>query len=71
MMHGTIPTQPSPLGIILYSTNVFVNPNLGDGDFRAISLFGTNKFLHSNVMLKIYSGLNINNFYDFTPQNKD
>ena len=35
--------------VIPYSANVLADPNLWDGNFSAISLFGTNKFLQSNV----------------------
>ena len=35
--------------VISYSTNVLANPNLWDGNFIVTLLFGTNKFLQSNV----------------------
>ena len=41
--------EPSPPMVIPYSTNVPADPNLWDGNFTAISLFGMNKFLQSNV----------------------
>jgi len=42
-------TEPSPPTVILYSTNVLADPSLWDGNFTATSLFGTNKFLNSNI----------------------
>ena len=41
--------DPSPPTVIPYSTNVPADPNLWDGNFSAISLFGTNEFLQSDV----------------------
>lgn len=42
-------TEPSPLAVILYSANILANPNLWDGNFRSMFLFGTNEFLQSDV----------------------
>jgi len=39
----------SPPMVIPYSANVLANPNLWDRNFIAISLFGTNKFLQSDI----------------------
>ena len=44
-----ISLEPSPPMVIPYSTNVPADPNLWDSNFTAISLFGTNEFLQSNV----------------------
>jgi len=44
-----ISTEPSPLEVIPYSTNVPADPSLWDGNFTATSLFGTNKFLNSDI----------------------
>jgi len=41
--------EPSPPTVIPYSANVPADPNLWDGNFTATSLFGTNKFLQSDV----------------------
>ena len=41
--------EPSPPMVIPYSANVPADPTLWDGNFTAISLFGTNKFLNSNI----------------------
>jgi len=35
--------------VIPYSANVTANPNLWDGNFTATLLFGTNKFLQSDI----------------------
>jgi len=35
--------------VISYSANVPADPSLWDGNFMAISLFGTNEFLYSDV----------------------
>jgi len=35
--------------VILYSANVLADPNLWDSNFTAISLFGMNEFLQSNI----------------------
>ena len=39
----------SPPMVIPYSANILADPSLWDGNFTATFLFGTNKFLHSNV----------------------
>jgi len=44
-----ISTEPSPPKVIPYSTNVPADPSLWDGNFMVTSLFGTNKFLNSNI----------------------
>ena len=44
-----ISTEPSPPEVIPYSTNVPADPSLWDGNFTATSLFGTNKFLNSDI----------------------
>ena len=41
--------EPSLPMVIPYSANVLADPNLWDGNFTATSLFGTNKFLQSDV----------------------
>jgi len=41
--------EPFPPTVIPYSTNVPADPSLWDGNFTVTFLFGTNKFLHSNV----------------------
>jgi len=41
--------ESSPPMVIPYSANVPADPNLWDSNFTATSLFGTNKFLQSNV----------------------
>jgi len=41
--------EPSPPTVIPYSANVLADPNLWDGNFTAISLFGTNEFLQSDI----------------------
>jgi len=46
--------EPSPPMVISYSTNVLANPNLWDGNFTVTLLFGTNKFLQSNVCNMAY-----------------
>ena len=50
-----MPPEPSLPIVIFYSANVLADPNLWDGNFTAISLFGTNKFLQSNVRNMAYS----------------
>jgi len=42
-------TEPSPPIVISYSANVPADPTLWDGNFMAISLFGTNEFLNSDI----------------------
>ena len=42
-------SEPSSPTVISYSTNIPADPNPWDGNFTATSLFGTNKFLQSNV----------------------
>ena len=42
-------TLPVPLSAIPYEANMPANPNLWDGHFGPISLFGTNKFLQSDA----------------------
>ena len=42
-------SKPSPPMVIPYSANIPADPNLWDSSFTATSLFGTNKFLQSNV----------------------
>jgi len=44
-----ISMEPSPPKVIPYSTNVPADPSLWDGNFMATSLFGTNKFINSNI----------------------
>ena len=44
-----ISMEPSPPKVILYSANVPADPSLWDGNFTATSLFGTNKFLNSDI----------------------
>ena len=44
-----ISTEPSLPEVIPYSTNVPADPSLWDGNFTATSLFGTNKFLNSDI----------------------
>jgi len=44
-----ISTQPSSPEVIPYSTNVPADPSLWDRNFTATSLFGTNKFLNSDI----------------------
>jgi len=44
-----ISTEPSPPKVIPYSANVPADPSLWDGNFMATSLFGTNKFLNSDI----------------------
>jgi len=44
-----ISMEPSPPEVIPYSTNIPADPSLWDGNFTAISLFSTNKFLNSNI----------------------
>ena len=39
----------SPPMVIPYSTNIPIDPSLWDSNFTAISLFGTNEFLNSNI----------------------
>jgi len=39
----------SPPMVIPYNANVPADPNLWDGNFTATSLFGTNKFLQSDI----------------------
>jgi len=46
---NTLPEPSSPM-VISYSTNILANSNLWDGNFTVILLFGTNKFLQSNVI---------------------
>jgi len=41
--------EPFPPSVILHSANIPADPSLWDRDFVATSLFGTNKFLQSNV----------------------
>jgi len=41
--------EPSLSTVIPHSANVPADPNLWDGNFTATSLFGTNKFLQSDV----------------------
>ena len=41
--------EPSPPSVIPYSSNVPADPSLWDGNFTATSLFGTNKFLISDI----------------------
>jgi len=43
---STIPVMPSAIS---YKANVTVDPNLWDGHFSLVSLFGTNKFLQSDA----------------------
>ena len=43
------PIEPSLPMVIPYSANVPADPSLWDDNFIATSLFGTNKFLNSNV----------------------
>jgi len=47
--HSSASNEPSPPTVILYSTNVPADPSLWDGNFTAMSLFGTNEFLNSNI----------------------
>jgi len=42
-------TLPVPPSAIPYEANMLADPNLWDGHFGPISLFGTNEFLQSNV----------------------
>ena len=42
-------TELSLPKVIPYSTNVLADPSLWDGNFTAISLFGTNEFLNSDI----------------------
>jgi len=44
-----ISTEPSSPKVIPYSANVLADPSLWDGNFMVISLFGTNKFLNSDI----------------------
>ena len=44
-----ISTEPSPPKVIPYSANVPADPSLWNGNFMATSLFGTNKFLNSDI----------------------
>jgi len=44
-----ISTEPSSPKVIPYSANVPADPSLWDGNFMATSLFGTNKFLNSDI----------------------
>jgi len=44
-----ISMEPSPPEVIPYSANVPADPSLWDGNFTATSLFGTNKFLNSDI----------------------
>jgi len=41
--------EPSPPTVIPYSANVLADPSLWDSNFTATSLFGTNKFLQSDI----------------------
>jgi len=41
--------EPSPPMVIPYSTNISTDLTLWDGNFMATSLFGTNKFLNSDI----------------------
>ena len=42
-------SKPSPPMVIPYSANIPANPNLWNSSFTATSLFGTNKFLQSDI----------------------
>ena len=44
-----ISTEPSPPKVIPYSANILADPSLWDGNFTVTSLFGTNKFLNSDI----------------------
>jgi len=44
-----ISMEPSPPEVIPYSANVPADPSLWDRNFMATSLFGTNKFLNSDI----------------------
>ena len=44
-----ISMESSPPEVIPYSVNVLADPSLWDGNFMATSLFGTNKFLNSDI----------------------
>ena len=47
--YSDLSTEPSPPKVIPYNANVLADPSLWDGNFSATSLFGTNKFLNSNI----------------------
>ena len=44
-----ISSDPSPLSVILYSTNIPVDSSLWDRGFVATSIFGMNEFLQSDI----------------------
>ena len=45
---NTLPEPSLPI-VIPYSANIPADPNLWDGNFTATLLFGTNKFLQSDI----------------------
>ena len=47
--HSSASNEPSPPTVIPYSTNVPTDPSLWDGNFTAMSFFGTNEFFNSNI----------------------
>jgi len=47
--YSDLSTEPSPPEVIPYNANVPADSSLWDGNFSAISLFGTNEFLNSDI----------------------
>jgi len=47
--HAETSFQPTPPTANPYSANTLAGPSLWDGDFSAMSIFGTNEFLQNDV----------------------